>query len=60
MTILSASALDHDPAGCELLKSVTGPRLRAPTLSHWLRATLGFVSSTALTIGVFVALASLS
>ncbi len=59
MTILSASALDLNPAGCELLKRVTNPTQRSTARSPWLRAGLGFVGSTACTIILFVALASL-
>ena len=58
MTILSASALDLDPTGCALLKSVTNPSQRSPATSPWLRACLGFVGSTTLTIALFVTLAS--
>ena len=59
MTTLSASALDLDPTGCALLKSVTNPTQRSTTSSPWLRAGVGFVGSTACTIVLFVALASL-
>ena len=59
MTILSASALDHDPIGCALLKRVTNPRERTLTSSPWLRAYLGFVGSTTLVTVLFVMLASL-
>jgi hypothetical protein len=59
MTILSASALDLDPAGCALLKRVTNPAQRSTARSPWLRAGLGFVGSTGSMIVLLVALASL-
>jgi len=59
MTILSASALDLDPAGCALLTSVARGRVRSRIRSPWLRASAGFVASTTLTVLLFVALASL-
>jgi hypothetical protein len=59
MTILSASALDLDPAGCALLKRVTNPAQRSTARSPWLRAGLGLVGSTGSMIVLLVALASL-
>jgi hypothetical protein len=59
MTILSASALDLDPAGCALLTSVSSGHTATQPRSPWLRASAGFVASTTLTVLLFVALASL-
>ncbi len=59
MTALSASALDLDSTGCALDEAVT---LRYPARradSVWLRASVGFVGSTLLTIVILVMLAGL-
>jgi len=59
MTILSASALDLDPAGCALLKATITRSVPPRLPSVWLRASAGFVASTGFTVVVLVALAAL-
>ncbi len=57
MTTLSASALETDPVGCAFLRRITNSRTRDRAQPSWLRATLGFVGSTALTTIVLAAMA---
>jgi hypothetical protein len=59
MTILSASALDLDPAGCALLKATITRNVPRPAAWVWVRASAGFVASTGFTVVVLVALAAL-
>ncbi len=59
MTSLSASALDLDPAGCAFLKATITRPVPPRSTSVWLRASVGFVGSTSLTVVVLVALAGL-
>ena len=59
MTSLSASAVDLHPAGCAFLKAtISRPAPPRPT-SVWVRASMGFIGSTSLTLVVLVALATL-
>jgi hypothetical protein len=57
VTVLTASALASDPAGCDLLREVLGtsPRERLLT-SSFVRAGAGFVTSTVLLVTALVAL----